>query len=57
MASTTLPGDGSLLHKERCPACQRDWQHMVNDLERLAHLVLCTWGFVLGACATAEEEA
>ena len=30
----------SILHSKVCPVCGKDWENFLNDLERLAHLIL-----------------
>jgi hypothetical protein len=32
---------GSILHDKTCPICDQDWTGLQNDLERLAHLLIC----------------
>jgi hypothetical protein len=29
----------TILHRNECPVCGQFWQELINDLERLAHLM------------------
>jgi len=32
---------GSVLHQKMCPICYEDWGGLLNDLEKVAHLIVC----------------
>lgn len=36
----------SILHSDTCPMCEQGWEHLLNDLERLAHLIVCAQAVV-----------
>lgn len=33
----------NLLYEPKCTLCSQDWYHL-NDLEKLAHLIVCAMG-------------
>lgn len=35
---------GSYLHDLACPLCERIWDGLESDMERLAHLIVCAAG-------------